>query len=283
MVARVACASTRREAMGAREESIPPIRPPERSDPTQVAASANRGESAANRKECSLSHTSPAPRVPGRPSRDLRTGVERRLRPSARFSRGRTLLAACDAPYVPMEAYGAPIRIDWTVSAGERNRSEAKRSQETGERGDRQAGDCTIGTYGALSARRVRRRAICGRRISKGTKAQEGEASGRRQRRSRVQAHPRRKATEVKRHERTGAHGEVGNGLVKAGRSGTGTANTRVATSVETRRGCRWGILRGVGVTSRGGRQWRARQCIDREQSRPVQGADEHPGRSESS
>lgn len=98
MVARVACASTRREAKGAREESIPPIRPPERGGPTQVTALANRGESAADRKEGSLSHTSLAPRVPGRSSRDLRTGVERRLRPSARLSRGRTLLAARDAP-----------------------------------------------------------------------------------------------------------------------------------------------------------------------------------------
>lgn len=120
--------------------------------PTQVAASANRGESAANRKDCSLSHTSPAPRVLGRPSRDLRTGVERRLRPSARFSRGRALLAAFDASHVPMEACGAPVSTDWTVSAGGRNRSEAKRFQETGERGDQQAGDCMIGTSGALSA-----------------------------------------------------------------------------------------------------------------------------------
>lgn len=152
MVARVACASTRREAMGAREESIPPVRPPERDDPTQVAASANRGESAASRKDCSLSHTSPAPRVLGRPSRDLRTGVERRLRPSARSSRGRALLAAFDASHVPMEACGAPVSTDWTVSEGGRNRSEAKRFQETGERGDQQAGDCMIGTSGALSA-----------------------------------------------------------------------------------------------------------------------------------
>jgi len=120
MVAHESCASTSRNAKGAREESIPPIRQPERSGPTQVAASANRGESAANRKECSLSHTSPAPRVLGRPSRDLRTGVERRLRPSARFSRGRTLLAARDASHVSIEACGAPVSTDWTVSEGER-------------------------------------------------------------------------------------------------------------------------------------------------------------------
>jgi hypothetical protein len=129
MVARVACASLRREAEGAREESIPPIRQPERSGPTQVAASANRGESAANRKECSLSHTSPAPRVLGRPSRDLRTGVERRLRPSTRFSYGRTLLAEYDAPRVAIEARGAPVSTDWTVSEGGQARSEASVSR----------------------------------------------------------------------------------------------------------------------------------------------------------
>jgi hypothetical protein len=62
-----------------------------------------------------------------------------------------------------------------------------------------------------------------GRRISKGTKAQEGEASGRRQRRSRVQAHPRRKATEVRRHAGSRAHDEVGNGPIEATRIAAGT------------------------------------------------------------
>jgi hypothetical protein len=52
-----------------------------------------------------------------------------------------------------------------------------------------------------------------------------------------------------------------------------------VATSVETRRGCRWVILRGVRTTSRGSRQWRARQRMDHERSWPMRGADEHPGR----
>jgi len=52
-----------------------------------------------------------------------------------------------------MEPHSAPI-FDWTVSVGLKglDRSEAKRFQETGERGDQQAGDCMIGTSGALSA-----------------------------------------------------------------------------------------------------------------------------------
>lgn len=115
---------------GSKRGINPPICQPEHADPTQVDVSANRGDSAANRKECNLSHTSPAPRVSGRSSRDLRTGVERRLRPSARSSRGRALLAANDASRVPMEARGAPIiRLDRERRRTGKERSEASPSR----------------------------------------------------------------------------------------------------------------------------------------------------------
>jgi hypothetical protein len=121
------------------KRGIPPVRRPARRVPTQVAARRIEAHSVTGRKDCHLTHTSPAPRVSGRPSRSLRTNVERRSRPSARSSRGRTLLAASDASHATMVGTRSPSRMRLARERGKTGTG-AKRASSRDRRMRRSAG-----------------------------------------------------------------------------------------------------------------------------------------------